>query len=394
MACSIEINQPECFQSSMIEVDANTLLSYFANQALDRWRSLGLTIADLSNTRVSELAWGVSNIVLRVDAPSLSFVVKQSREQLRTPIDWFSQLERVWRETAMLRSLNEILPAGVVPQVLFEDRDNYLFAMEAVEADHLVWKAELLNGRFDDRIAPALAQHLAKIHSYDVTGYPHPDKLAILADRDVFDELRLDPFYRYMAQTIPDLRDVLLDLIETTLKYRPMSLVLADFSPKNILLTKRGPVIVDFETGHLGDPAFDIGFFLSHLLLKFIYQHPKFGPDCARELMRIIDYFWVEYANGIKSSAAAWLLDDNSGPKSRDRRGLPESTGSPAFERQCVRHLAACMLSRVDGKSRVDYLTTDSQKQLVREFSRELLLGDCASIPNALGRLKDRTLQG
>ena len=383
----------------MIEVDANTLLSYFANQALDRWRSLGLTIADLSNTRVSELAWGVSNIVLRVDAPSLSFVVKQSRKQLRTPIDWFSQLERVWRETAVLRALNEILPAGVVPQVLFEDRDNYLFAMEAVEADHLVWKAELLNGRFDDRIAPALAQHLAKIHAYDVTGYPLSDKLAILADRDVFDELRLDPFYRYMAQTIPDLRDVLLDLIETTLKFRPVSLVLADFSPKNILLTKCGPVIVDFETGHLGDPAFDIGFFLSHLLLKVIYQHAKFGPDRARELMRIIDCFWAEYANGIKSSAAAWLLDGNGGRKSRDRKsrdrkGHPESTGSPTFERQCVRHLAACMLSRIDGKSRVDYLTIDSQKQLVREFCRELLLGDCGSIPNAVGRLKDRALPG
>ena len=46
----------------------------------------------------------------------------------------------------------------------------------------------------------------------------------------------------------------------------------ADFSPKNVLITDERIVLVDFETGHLGDPAFDLGFFLSHLLLKTVLR--------------------------------------------------------------------------------------------------------------------------
>ena len=34
-------------------------------------------------------------------------------------------------------------------------------------------------------------------------------------------------------------------------------------------------MMVDFETGHYGDPAFDLGFFLSHLVLKACYHIPR-----------------------------------------------------------------------------------------------------------------------
>jgi 5-methylthioribose kinase len=48
----------------------------------------------------------------------------------------------------------------------------------------------------------------------------------------------------------------------------------ADFSPKNILVHRQGLTVVDFETAHAGDPAFDIGFFLSHLSLKAFRSRP------------------------------------------------------------------------------------------------------------------------
>ncbi len=58
-------------------------------------------------------------------------------------------------------------------------------------------------------------------------------------------------------------------------------LVLADFSPKNILVHARGLTLVDFETAHAGDPAFDLGFFLSHLLLKAVRAAPDHEPYLA-----------------------------------------------------------------------------------------------------------------
>ena len=48
------------------------------------------------------------------------------------------------------------------------------------------------------------------------------------------------------------------------------TLVLGDFSPKNILVHAGGLVLLDFECAHAGDPAFDLGFFLTHLVLKEI----------------------------------------------------------------------------------------------------------------------------
>jgi 5-methylthioribose kinase len=41
-----------------------------------------------------------------------------------------------------------------------------------------------------------------------------------------------------------------------------------DFSPKNLLIYGNSLMLIDFEVGHYGDPAFDLGFFLSHLTLK------------------------------------------------------------------------------------------------------------------------------
>ena len=45
-----------------------------------------------------------------------------------------------------------------------------------------------------------------------------------------------------------------------------------DFSPKNLLAHAGGFTLVDYETAHWGDPTMDLGFFLSHLLLKAAHR--------------------------------------------------------------------------------------------------------------------------
>ena len=50
------------------------------------------------------------------------------------------------------------------------------------------------------------------------------------------------------------------------------TLVLGDFSPKNILVHSGGVILLDFECApSRSDPTFDLGFFLSHLILKSIH---------------------------------------------------------------------------------------------------------------------------
>src|SRR5437588_405626 len=67
-----------------------------------------------------------------------------------------------------------------------------------------------------------------------------------------------------------------------------------DYSPKTILAHGGGFTLVDYETAHLGDPTMDLGFFLSHLMLKAIKRH--------RERERYFDLtraFWRGYGREV-----------------------------------------------------------------------------------------------
>src|SRR5947209_2957369 len=63
---------------------------------VDHLRRLGRIPADRP-ARAEALGWGVSNVVIRVEVGGEpAFVVKQSRERLRTKAYWASRIERIW----------------------------------------------------------------------------------------------------------------------------------------------------------------------------------------------------------------------------------------------------------------------------------------------------------
>ena len=107
-------------------------------------------------------------------------------------------------------------------------------------------------------------------------------------------------------------------------------------------------MLIDFEVGHFGDPAFDLGFFLTHLVLKSIWAGPR-----RDELLRLADQFWTAYAATLVSHIAASEL--------------------AGLERRMLLNLAGCLLARIDGKSPVDYLNSP-QQATVRELARHWLV--------------------
>lgn len=309
---------------------------------------------------VRRLTGGVSNEVLYVARPdqmNVDFVVKQARSQLRTPEPWFSSVERIWREVEVLHICQSLLVvesrpeatrpgelAACTPRVLHKDRENYAFAMSAAPADHRVWKADLLGGRVEPLIADACGRLLGKLHA----GTWHDAQIARqLDDRRLYDELRLDPYYRFVARSHPAFADALERLIDETWRERHC-LVHADFSPKNLLVYDGGLLLVDFETGHYGDPAFDLGFFLSHLVLKAVYHSPRHEAYLA-----LTSRFWNCYRAEMERVVPA-----------ADLRQL---------ERRAVANFAGCAWARLDGKSQVDYLTDPERRAAVRHLGQELL---------------------
>src|SRR5215467_9185501 len=126
----------------MLELTADNCLDYLHTRG---WIAPG-------PAHVEPLGWGVSNAVLRVVTSERTFILKQSRPQLRTRDAWFSDLNRVYREQEVMEVLHPLLPEPTVPRVLFSDRDNYVFAMSHAPPSSRVWKETLLSGDVDQAV--------------------------------------------------------------------------------------------------------------------------------------------------------------------------------------------------------------------------------------------------
>ncbi|MDA1055062.1 MAG: phosphotransferase [Planctomycetota bacterium] len=319
---------------------------------------------------VRELPGGVSNVVLYVTRPiEPDFVVKQAREQLRVAAPWFCSVERIWREVETMQVCTELLTDSstgppiptATPDLLFSDNDNFLYGMSAV-GNHETWKQQLLRGEVCEDVARSCGWLMGRLHGGTWGGRLLPNSLH---DRQFFDALRVDPYYREIARVHAELTPAI-DRLINSLASSICCLVHGDFSPKNLLVHAQGLVLIDFEVGHFGDPAFDIGFFLSHLALKAF----RAGDDSSKYLT-LIAVFREAYADEFCRLTSEPEL-------------LP-------VEQRAAANLAACLLARIDGKSQVDYLT-EPTRTLVRNITRAMLLNSAASLDDVIHQIHS-TLQ-
>jgi 5-methylthioribose kinase len=220
-----------------------------------------------------------------------------------------------------------------------EDRGNCLFIMTAAPAEAATWKTQLLAGETCADTASTIGEMLAAMWR---ASSGRPDLLAAFGDQSVFDQLRLDPYYRSTAARHPDL-GALYDALIQECRERRVALVHGDWSPKNFLVSGSSVMAIDFEVIHYGNPAFDTAFLLNHLALKSFYR-----PQWRRGFARAAAAFWSACSSGLPESS--WL------------------------EASTIRHLGGLMLARIDGKSPAEYICEEPLKQRVREFARRLML--------------------
>jgi len=296
--------------------------------ALIAWLRREGHIAPREQPRVRNLAGGVSNRTVWVQRESgEAWVLKQALAKLRVPVDWFSSPERIHREALGLEWLARLAPPGSITPLLFEDRDRRLLAMQAVPQPHENWKTVLLAGRLCLDHVRQFAALLAAIHR-ETQG--RADLADIVGDRAFSESLRLEPYYGYSAQQAPAAAAFLDSLIRDTLACR-ITLVHGDYSPKNILIHEGRLVLLDHEVIHFGDPAFDLGFSLTHFLGKAHHL-----PALRREFASAALEYWRVYSAALGAPAwPGWAVD---------------------LEPRAVRHTLACLLARVVGRSPLEYL--------------------------------------
>ena len=284
------------------------------------------------------LAGGVSSDIWRVDLASGPVAVKRALPRLRVAQVWEAPVERNRYEKRWLETANGIVP-GIAPKILAAD-DAGFFAMEYL-GDLPLWKAELRDGRADPDFAAEVGRRLARIHSA-TSG--RKDIAAAFATDANFHAIRLEPYLLASGRKNADVEKQLIELQKRTAQIK-VALVHGDVSPKNILVGKEGPILLDAECACYGDPAFDLAVCLNHMLLKCVWV-----PAFSKSYLSCFDFLSRAYLEN-----TTW-------------------EDSKAIEGRVATLLPGLMLARIDGKSPVEYLTRDSDKERVRSVAKKLLL--------------------
>ena len=324
----------------------------------DSLRRMGVVGAHTA-LRCTPLAGGVSSDIYRVELPSATICVKRALPKLRVAADWRAPTERNRHEVAWMRAAGAIVP-DAVPEILGQDPEEGAFAMRYLPAEtHPTWKERLRDGHIDVGVAASVGDLLGRIHA-ETAGAP--GIATRFANDAIFDAIRLEPYLAATGRVHRDLA-VRLDALVNETRAHKHALIHGDFSPKNILVGPKGPVILDAECATFGDPAFDVAFVQNHLLLKGAWR-----PQWRR---RYIDAFMA--LQRAYRAHAAW----------EPRADLNARTAAL---------LPALMLARVDGKSPVEYLPDEKVKGDVRAFARELLIVPRANAEAIAQRWLDRPL--
>ncbi|MCC7329365.1 MAG: phosphotransferase [Gammaproteobacteria bacterium] len=301
-------------------------------------RELGLAGAGVLTG--APLTGGVSSDIWRIDTPQGPVCAKRALPKLRVAADWHAPVERNLYEARWMQVANEASP-GCAPRVLGQHQGLGVLVMSYLaSADYRLWKQLLRDGQADPPTAQAVGHALGRIHAHSAA---RPALAAEFATDGIFFDIRLEPYLLATARRHPDLAPALEQLVEATQSHA-VALVHGDVSPKNILIGPRGPVFLDAECAWWGDPAFDLAFCLNHLLLKCLWNRPATAAFLAA----------FDALADAHLQAVAW-----------EPRG--------ALERRVAALLPGLFLARVDGKSPVEYITAEADRERVRRVARALL---------------------
>ncbi len=312
--------------------------------SVGRYLALRGSVADPSAVvDATELGGGVSNRVVMVHTDADCLVLKQPRSNLSVEADWPADTDRVHNEAAATRVYASLLEGtrlpAAVPAVRFEDHDEHVVGFECAPENARMWKADLLEGTVDLRVAEAVGRVLGAVHDGAAAD---PEFLAPFDSKLPFEQLRIDPYHRTAARRHPDVAEAI-DAATDRLLEADRTLVHGDYSPKNVLVEDDASLrvwVLDFEVAHRGDPAFDTAFMLNHLFIKSVYN-----ADRGEELRAAARAFFEAYDEHVR-----WDI-----------------------EAETIEELGVLMLARVDGKSPVEYVESAGTKQTLRRVAKRTL---------------------
>jgi 5-methylthioribose kinase len=271
-----------------------------------------------------------------------SWVVKQARPTLERFPEYRAPTERAVFEARYFETVAPFDRDGVCIGVVFFDERERILVLEDLGdaalgtflgAVHAGTRGRSLAGRFEN-------DAMRRLHGDHVFQLPYRPN-----------DFTLSPAVAARADALRQDRSLIETIDAAYERYlRPEgALIHADVQPDNVLLTPRGPRLLDAEIAQVGDPAFDMGILVAHLLLPAVAR----GDESSAP----IGETWSAYA------------------RAHGARGL-------ARFRDVARYAGIELLRRTIGAARVAAVDRDAAALDVIEAGIRLV----TTPPDALGR--------
>jgi len=212
--------------------------------------------------------------------------------------------------------------------VLDHDPSAHILVMELLPDDAPNWQSEVEAGRTHVDAAAWAGETLGLWHARTAGD---PAVATAFDDYEAFEQLRLSPFHESVVERVPEAAAAVRPRIPELRERR--CFVHGDFAMKNMLVGPDRSWVLDFEVAHYGNPIFDVGFFLSFVLLSAVRW-----PSLATELRTVA----AEFTRAYNAAAGG------------------ELAGAAA---DVAAHTGCFVLARTDGKSPAQFLDANARAQ-------------------------------
>ncbi len=306
---------------------------------------LGLRVEILD---IKTIETGMMNYVSRIKTDKGSFFLKQARSGAKAanalgPSLQTISVQRLEFEKKCISEISAILPDGVeIPIVHYYDPESHLLILSDVAGTGgKLLETSLQAGLFEGSAASAIGQFLGAMHRC-TWGTQSSVRGSRQNDRNNWIRfLRMRTFDASDERMPLAVQKELALLCEFTHQYHSDDvLIWMDCCPKNVIVRSDDKIgVIDFELASwIGDPAYDLGFFLGHYLIHALQQN---------RLTKVLPV--------IKSSIQAYCGEVSK---------MPFRTGIVS---RVLKFAAATMIYRAIGASRLNYIKAHSVPKLIQK---------------------------
>ena len=304
-----------------------------------------------------KLTGGVSSEVYHVKTNKNNYCIKRSLKRLLVKKKWIANTNRIKFEYLWLKHCQNILKRNIPNTYEFNNKKKYIVMEYLKTSQYKTLKQLYFNKIININTIRSISKHLYKIHSNSSN---YKTKKTFEGNYKNFYDLRLDPYFNEVGRVYPKYKGYIKKINENYIKHSN-TLVHGDFSPKNILVGKNKIIYLDAECCNFGDPVFDLVFFTNHLLIKSI-----FFKDKSQEFIKLYISFYKEYLSNLSTKNFNSYID------------------------RIIKMTPIMLLSRVDGKSPVEYINKVKIKNIIRKKSFLLLDSKISSLNDIIKVINER----